>query len=173
MSGCCVSDLFVPERLSPGRLADAVRLAAPRAWSNCGQRWAPASPRALCAELAQCLPQALGVGIPELMLRAWLPRQTGPGPWPAPLEVRWQALLEWIAGGLPSAPLRLGLWLELDQPAAWVAATGAGLCCGEPRAWRASLRLSIADAAAPWTPDGACFYEHRAEIHLPAGPWML
>lgn len=166
-----VAQLLGAQSVSTGRLDAALRIAAPRALGSCGTAKAPLRPPQFRDAVIAALPTSLAVGIVECVCRRWWPTQSETPSLPDEIVWTLRPRLEWLHEGSPTASVVVMAHVRLAQPPLPVAiAVNAGkLSVGEDRSWSAWLTLAVGDEGC----EPATFYESRAEVHLPRGPWNV
>nr|WP_315230571.1 hypothetical protein [uncultured Albidiferax sp.] len=100
----------------------------------------------------------------------WWRTQAGGGPWLAQIRWQLQPYLDWLDQGRPAPPLYLQATVELAQSDSTIqwSAQDRLLRLDTSRVWQARLQLALSDRPGAVS---ARFYDRRAQVYLPAGPW--
>ena len=174
MNVSIVTDLLDVRGISADRLDAALVGAAPIAVAWCSRPGAPLGRVALREAVLQALPEALHTGLPECILRRWLPSQSVQrveAPTDLRIELELKPGLDLLDKGLLVFALALRAFVTLEQRGSSWHCDGASAQIGAPRAWHARLALQVADASAPFA--APPFHESRLDVFLPAGPWPM
>ncbi len=172
MKATIVADLLDIGRVSTDRLDAALKIGAPVALAWCSRPGAAVGRVALRDALLRVLPEALHTGLPECILRRWLPRQPVThvdAPADVCIAFELQPEVDLLYEGLPAFALSVRACVALEQRGSGWHCDGVSARIGAPRAWHASLSLQVGDAR--WPVNGLPFHENRLDIFLPAGPW--
>jgi hypothetical protein len=171
------ADLLDVQAISRSALDDALVRDAPKAVAWCDRPDSLISRHALGAQLMQAMPEAFNVGLKECIAHRWLPTTCVPQNVRGDLclDLHIEPAIDLMRQGWPERTLQLSHEVSLQQTQTTYAISfdGAGwlLQLGEPRAWRANLRLWVSDAGT--TVRGEPFHERTLEVFLPKGPWKF
>ncbi len=168
-----VAQLLRPQTISPKRLADALRIAAPRALQTCCMPRSRLRQAQLCDAVVGALPAALAVGVAECICHRWWPTQDTNASAADAIAWTLQPRLEWLQEGMPFLGVTVVATVRLAQQPLHVMhdAAAGSLSVGEDRAWIACLSLAVSDVGSE--PVASVFSESRCEVHLPRGPWLV
>ena len=169
-----VADLLDVRSVSTDRLDAALATCAPTAIAWCSRPGAALGRAPLREAVLLALPEALRTGLPECILRRWLPSQPVQrvvAPTDLHIEIELKPQLDLLHKGLPVFALALGAIVTLEQRGSSWQYDGTSAQIGEPRAWHARMKLHVADASGFFKEPP--FHEARLDVLLPSGPWPL